>query len=102
METKKKYYIFWVWIWVSILKIRKKNKIDTQIHTQKLKFFFILNHLFRNLQEIRKILKLKTQILKKFKTQTQTWTFEYFWVHMSVFFQKTSADIVEFDLAVLI
>ena len=30
-----------------------------------------------------KILKLKTQILKKWKTQTQTQTFEYFWVHMS-------------------
>ncbi len=47
--------------------------ITTQIHTQKIKYFFlILNYLFRNLQEIRKILKLKTQILKKFKTQTQT------------------------------
>ncbi len=37
-------------------------------------FFSILNNLIRNLQEIRKILKLKlkTQIHKKFKAQTQT------------------------------
>jgi hypothetical protein len=43
-------------------------KIDTQIHIQKI-IFFILNYLFRNLQEIRKILKLKlkTRILKKTK-----------------------------------
>ena len=56
-------------------RIKKKINIDTQIHTQKMKIFlFILNYLIRNLQEIRKILKLKlkTQILKKFKTQTQT------------------------------
>jgi len=56
---------FWVWIQfekrcISIWKIRKKIKIDTQIHTQKIIFFlFILNYLIRNLQEIRKILKLK-------------------------------------------
>jgi len=49
-------------------------KIDTQIHTQKLNFFFILNYLIRNLQEICKILKLKTQILKKLISQTQTQT----------------------------
>ncbi len=43
----------------------------------KIKFFI---YLIRNLQEIRKILKLKlkTQILKKLKTQTQTLTCEYF------------------------
>ena len=61
--------------WVSILIFFLISKIDTKIHTQKINFlFFIFNHLFRNLQEIRKILKLKlkTQILKKFKTQTQT------------------------------
>jgi len=40
------------------LKIKKKN--------------FILNYLIRNLQEICKIAKPKTQILKKLKTQTQT------------------------------
>ena len=44
--------------------------------------FFILNHLFRNLQDICKILKLNSK-LKKLKTQTQTQTFEYFWVQMS-------------------
>jgi len=59
----------------------KKIKIDTQIHTQKLNFFIILNYLFGNLQEFCKILKLKTQILKKLKAQT----FEYFMVHMSDF-----------------
>jgi len=43
--------------------------IDTQTHTQKIKIlFFILNYLIQNLQAILKILKLKTQILKKFKT----------------------------------
>ncbi len=69
-----------------ILKITIKIKIDTQIHTQKLNIFFIiLNYLFGNLQEICKILKLETQILKKLKTQTQTLTFEYFWVHMHDF-----------------
>jgi hypothetical protein len=42
-------------------------KFDTQIHTQKLNFFFIiLNYLFGNSQEICKILKLK-----KLKTQTK-------------------------------
>jgi hypothetical protein len=55
----------------------------------KIFLFLILNYLFRNLQEFRKILKLKlklkTQILKKFKTQT----FEYLWVHMSVQTQKS-------------
>ncbi len=51
-------------------KDQKKNKIDNKIHTQKINFFFILNYLFRNLQEIFKILKLKTQILKKMKTQS--------------------------------
>jgi hypothetical protein len=73
---------------LNFLKIRKKIKIDTQIHTQKIIFFLILNYLFRKLQEICKILKLKlklkTQILRKLKTQTQTQTFEYFRVHMSV------------------
>jgi len=52
-------------------------KIDTQIHTQKLNFhFLILNDLIRYLQEICKIPKpnLKTQILEKSKTQTQTQT----------------------------
>ena len=52
-------------------------KIDTQIHTQKLNFnFLILNYLIRYLQEICKIPKpnLKTQILEKSKTQTQTQT----------------------------
>ena len=38
---------------------KKKIKIDTQIHTQKLNFFLILNDLIRNLQEICKILKPK-------------------------------------------
>jgi hypothetical protein len=60
--------------WISILIFFLIFKIDTQIHTQKINFcFFILNYLFRNLQDILKILKLKlkTQILKKFKTQTQ-------------------------------
>ncbi len=51
-------------------------KIYTQIHTQKIKMiFFILNYLFRNLQEIRKILRIKLKTEKsnkKFKTQTQT------------------------------
>jgi hypothetical protein len=56
-------------------KLEKKIKIDTQIHTQKLKTFVcILNYLIRNLQKICKIPKpkAKTQILKKLKTQTQT------------------------------
>ena len=54
-------------------KNKEKIKIDNQIHTQKINFlFFVSNYLIRNLQEIRKILKLKTQILKKFKTQNQT------------------------------
>ncbi len=55
--------------WVLILIFFLIFKIDTQIHTQKIKKnFFILNYLFRNFQEILKILKLKlkTQILKKF------------------------------------
>jgi len=43
-----------------------KTKIDTHIHTQKLKFFFcILNYLIRNFQEICKIPKPKTQLLKQ-------------------------------------
>jgi len=49
--------------------------IYTQIHTQKLKnFIFILNNLIWNLQKRFKIpkSKLKTLILKKMKTQTQT------------------------------
>jgi len=50
-------------------------KIDTQIHSQKIIIFLYFKYLFRNLQN--------TQILKKFKTQTQTKTFEYFWVQMS-------------------
>jgi len=75
---EKKKFVQW-----SDKKLAKKNKIGTQIHTQKINFFLILNLIFRNLQEICKTLKLKTQILKKFKTQTQTETFEYFWVHMS-------------------
>jgi hypothetical protein len=45
-----------VWIGGKILKIRKKIKIYSQIHTQKL--FLILNYLIRNLQ-ICKILKPK-------------------------------------------
>ncbi len=53
-------------------KTRKKIKIDTQIHIQKLKFFLSLNYLIRNSQKIRKIPKPKTQVLKKLKTQTQT------------------------------
>jgi hypothetical protein len=55
--------------WVLILIFFLIFKIDTQIHTQKIKKkIFILNYLFRNFQEILKILKLKlkTQILKKF------------------------------------
>ena len=40
----------------------------SQIHTQKLIFFCILNHLIRNLQNNQP----KTQILKKLKTRTQT------------------------------
>ena len=54
--------------WISIKTFFLIFKIDTQ----KINFFLILNYRFRNLQDIRKILKLKTQILKKFKTQTQT------------------------------
>ncbi len=60
---------------INLEKLEKKIKIDTQIHTQKLNFFFLyLNYLIRNLQKIRKIPKPKpkTQILKKLKTQTQT------------------------------
>ena len=35
-------------------------KIDTKIHNQKINFlFFISNYLFRNLQKICKIVKLK-------------------------------------------
>jgi len=50
-------------------KNNEKKQIDT--HTQKIIFlFFILNYLILNLQEIPKILKLKTQIFKKFNTQT--------------------------------
>jgi len=49
------------------------------------------------LQEICKILKLKTQILKKLKTQTQA--FEHFWVHMSVFSlkNKTTFQAQKYD-----
>ncbi len=38
----------------------KKNNLNWYpIHTQKINFFLNLNYLIRNLQEIRKILKLK-------------------------------------------
>ncbi len=46
-------------------------------------FFFILNNLVRNLQKICEIAKPKTLILKKLKTQAQTYTFGFQWVHMS-------------------
>ncbi len=96
-------FVYWVyksWNFVSIvsfnifgalliLKIKKKNQNWYSNPYSKIKFFFIiLNYLFGNLQEICKILKLKTQILKKLKTQTQTQTFEYFWVHMYDFCTK--------------
>ena len=73
-DNIKKKLFFWVWIWVSIFSFFLIIKIDTPINTQKINFFFILNYLFRNLQEIWKILKLKlkTQMLKKLKTQTET------------------------------
>jgi hypothetical protein len=73
-------------IYVKIIKYKKikiffhrtDGRTDTyssEPHKNK-KIFFILNYLFRNLQEIRKILKLKlkTQILRQLKTQTQTQT----------------------------
>jgi len=48
------------------------------MHIQKLKIFFLL---IRNLQKICKI--PKPLVLKKLKTQTQTETFGFHWVHMS-------------------
>ena len=50
----------------------------------KIKIFFILNNLIRNLQKICKIPKPKTKTLipKKLKTQTQTW------IHMSGYFRS--------------
>ena len=50
-------------------RTQKLKKFDTQTQKLKLKysFIFILNHPIRSLQEICKILKLKTQILKKFE-----------------------------------
>jgi hypothetical protein len=62
-------------------KIRKKIKIDTQIHTQKLNFLLIiLNYLFGNLQEICKILKLKlkysnTQKIENSNPNLNLWVF---------------------------
>ena len=56
----------------NLTKLFKKMKMNTQIHTQKLNFFFILNNLIRNLQNICETQKPKTLILKKLKTQTQT------------------------------
>ncbi len=49
--------------WLLILIFFLIFKIDSQIHTQKIKLiFFILNYLYRNLQEILKILKLKLKL----------------------------------------
>jgi len=52
----------------------EKSKLIPKPYSKNKNFFFILNNFFRNLQKIRKILKLKlkTKIPKKFKTQTQT------------------------------
>jgi hypothetical protein len=53
----------------------KNNKNYQNLYSNpysKTDFYFILNYLIRNLQEICKILKLKAQILKKLETQTQT------------------------------
>ncbi len=47
----------------------------------KINIFFILNNLIRNLQKICKIPKPKTLILKKLKSQTQTWVHMSGWVY---------------------
>ena len=52
-------------------KTRKKIKIDTQIHTQKLKICFLYFKLSYS-QFSRDLQNTQTQILKKLKTQTQT------------------------------
>ncbi len=53
----KKNLIFGYGFEYKFRKTRKKIKIDTQIHTQKLNFFLYLNYLIRNLQKICKYLK---------------------------------------------
>jgi hypothetical protein len=39
-KIKKKIIIFWVWIWVSIMIFFLVFKINTQIHTEKIIFFY--------------------------------------------------------------
>ena len=48
-----------------------KIKIDTQIHTQKLKYFFLYFKL-SNSKFAKELRNTQTQILKQLKTQTQT------------------------------
>ena len=60
-----------------IKKIRKKIKVDTQMHSQKLSFFVLYPKLSYSKYETdlqNTQIQTKNQILKKLKTQTQTQT----------------------------
>ena len=51
-------------------------KIDTQIYTQKINFIFILNCLFRNLQEIKKTENSNTQKTENSNPNSNFWALD--------------------------